>query len=136
MLSPVLQVIACTRITTSIVNGCRGEVVGFWKPEGRRHPEAYIRSLQDATDGGELPFGLTTDEALFKFEKVHAGHVWPLVEFQDLSGQPQEVVKLMPHKHVVVDGNDNEIICSRVQLPVLASYALTIHKVSAVRLHG
>ncbi len=106
--------------------------MGFWERESLRNPDAYIQGLRAAADGGELPYGIGREEAVCKFGKVHSQHAWPLVEFLDLEGQPQEVVKLYPHKHVVVDGNDNEVICSRVQLPVLPSYALTIHKVGGM----
>lgn len=122
------QVIACANLGNGVVNGCKGKVEGFTMAvttaAGRQR---YFDQLDPRTD---LPFGMTKDEAREKYPQVQEHLRWPIVSWTKEDGSPLEAAPVLPYSFSVQDITCGDVFATRLQLPLLAGYALTIHKVS------
>ena len=124
---PVLRLrknakVICTKsIDGDIRNGAVGIVKGF-KTAGSpmqsldpRQREYHVDELQQRQD----------------WPDVSANQKWPIVRF---TIQGKAVIKVVTPMELAIQDNHGKVICSRVQLPLILSYALTVHRAQGMTL--
>lgn len=67
-------------------------------------------------------------EFISEVEKMAKGEKYPLVEFTSPDGLSSRTVLIEPERWDVVDENNEQILVSRVQLPLILAWAMSIHK--------
>jgi hypothetical protein len=119
-----VQVLATTSLSETVKNGTSGMVTGFQK--------LSVADALSLVEGSEFYDGMGLEESQAKFMMCNASMHWPIVEFYDEDGQVTQFGPVPPKLFTVNDCDTNALICSRVQLPLLPAYAMTIHKVGAL----
>lgn len=110
-----------------VANGTRGVVKAFLQlDDGEQMHYDEIKLLHDGSRGGR-PRGVQADDIRHLYPQVHAQRMWPEVEWTDSNGK-KSVSVVMPMWFSVNDYHCGSEICARLQLPLLPSYALTVHK--------
>lgn len=112
---------------TEVVNGSLGVVKGF----------AAVGDIpvENLLPDRDLPHGLTRENVLAHFASVHPQSRWPKVEFTVHHGQQErKVMRTMLPQLFTVENELQEVICARLQVPLLLRYALTIHKAQGLTL--
>ena len=104
------QVMLMKNVDETLVNGSVGRVVGFMDPA-------------QAKDEGVYP---EKDDNAPKKPKSGTGQVWPVVAFSIPGGYTKEVM-VVPEAFKV-ELPDGEVQVSRTQLPLILSWAMSIHK--------
>ena len=100
-----------------------GKVVGF-------------RAANDKTeDAGltkyELPYGMTSEEAMHDWSSVSDNRCFPYVVFDTCNG-PQQ--KLVTPKMDTVDDSQGTTLYQRHQVPLVLGYELTVHRAQGLTL--
>ena len=116
--------VLCTyKIDSDIKVGCMGTVQEFRNAE---------EAIQDAllTDRDMGP-GMDKAEADRDWPLVQPDRLWPLVEF--IVNGRKMCKPVFPAKMNIED-NMGTVICSRMQLPLILSYALTVHRAQGMTL--
>ncbi|PNW74473.1 hypothetical protein CHLRE_12g485438v5 [Chlamydomonas reinhardtii] len=116
-----------------VANGTRGVVKAFLQlDDGEQMHYDEIKLLHDGSRGGR-PRGVQADDIRHLYPQVHAQRMWPEVEWTDSNGK-KSVSVVMPMWFSVNDYHCGSEICARLQLPLLPSYALTVHKAQGLTL--
>lgn len=63
-----------------------------------------------------------------KVEEIASGEKYPLVEFASPDGLSSRLVLMEPERWDVVDELTDEVLVSRMQLPLMLAWAMSIHK--------
>ena len=101
-----------------VVNGTTGTVFCFRTP-------GHGLEDEEASDW-ELPFGIDADMVAQYWDQINGASVWPMIEYTDSKGELRwEYIK--PCMFTKEDQNGT-VMCSRMQLPLMVSSALTIHR--------
>lgn len=131
MLKKGAQVMLIKNIDESLVNGSLGRVVGFMderqfdsytnnEEDYASNPDGTIASTMDA----ELP---TADAAKKRLvESMTTARKWPVVRFMITDGTTRDL--LCQPESWKVELPNGEVQASRNQIPLILSWALSIHK--------
>ncbi len=110
------EVISVMNLSNKVNNGCRGTVTGF---------TAAADGYEDMElEGRDLPYGTSMEAVKDLWPLVHPERRWQIVLFKTGNGEDlRQVVR--PHL-ATIDDSQGDVICSRMQLPLLPMYAMTI----------
>ena len=92
---------------------------------------AAQRSQDNFLEGRQLPFNVTKEMVRAQWDKIQSERRWPIVKFT-VNGQP--VSKVVHPTLEIVDDVLGVIICSRVQVPLISGYAITVHRAQGLTL--
>ena len=117
------KVLCTQKLDKDIRVGCMGTVVGF-------------RDIAESRQDGMLsPYDMAygMDQTLVKedWDSVHPQRLWPKVEFTVNCGK---MMKVVVPGFLSLEDNLGRLICSRVQLPLILSYSLTVHRAQGMTL--
>lgn len=116
--------VLCTfAIDSNIRVGCMGTVIEF-----RNADEAVQDALLTDRDMG---YDMDKDQADRDWPLVQSERLWPVVEF--IVNGRKICHPVVPAKMNIED-NMGTLICSRMQLPLILSYALTVHRAQGMTL--
>ena len=130
------QVMLIKNMDETLVNGSLGRVIGFmnekayqlWSANGQDNEEPFAFEAADRQNS-------TYSEAASKRKALNramlqasadSGRRWPYVRFNTPDGTTRDVL-VMPEKWAYEQPN-GEIVASRMQIPLILAYALSIHK--------
>lgn len=111
-----------------LVTGCFGEIVGFRSAEDMKEEDQLW-----GEKGREFPWGQDRAFVRKHWAKVHPARRWPMVRW--LTGRGKVTTFVFPTKFSTEDSSGNPI-CSRVQLPLLMTSGMTVHKSQGMTLSG
>ncbi|KAL5512888.1 PIF1 [Sanghuangporus vaninii] len=106
------QVMLIKNVDETLVNGSIGRVIRFMDPSQAR--DEGVSGLGEEKGGEKQP------------KKPKSGQLWPVVEFRIPGGFFKEVM-IVPESFKVELPN-GEVQASRTQLPLILSWAMSIHK--------
>ena len=117
------KVLCTQKLGKDVTVGCMGSIVAF---------RDAAESMQDALMSlHEIAYGMDQTMVKEDWGCVHPERVWPLVEF-NVSGK--KVAKIVFPAMMSILDNLGTVICSRVQLPLILSYSLTVHRAQGMTL--
>ena len=111
------KVLCVKSIDESVKTSTMGTVVG-WVPMA-------AKVAADNLDKADLGHNVTAQQAQCDWPRVNAASVYPVVRFC-LNGAETATV-VTPRKTEMQD-NTGKCICSRMQLPLILAYAVTVHR--------
>ena len=126
---PVLRLrvgakVLCThKIDQDVRVGCMGVVVAF-----RDAAENVQDSMLSSYDMG---YGMDQTMAKEDWGCVQLERLWPLVEF-NVNGR--QIMRTVFPALMSIEDNLGTLICSRMQLPLILSYSLTVHRAQGMTL--
>lgn len=117
------KVLCSYKISQDVRVGCMGVVVAF--RSAADNVQDFMLSPYD------MGYGVNQAMAKEDWGCVHPQRLWPIVEFV-VNGRPT-VRTVFP---VLMTSEDNlgTVICSRMQLPLILSYSLTVHRAQGMTL--
>ena len=107
------KVVSTQKIGSDIMVGTRGVVVGF------RAASEYVQDDLNKPVGGTMDFGKSD------WQYVQHDRRWPLVRFE-VNGD--SVLKTVHPQMDTLEDSLGVLLCSRVQLPSVLGYAMTVHR--------
>ena len=107
------KVLCKKNLQDGVVNGSVGEVIGF---TGVSVSNSLVAARQ-------LGFDVGVGEVKKSWHSVNDGRRWPIVQFQV---QGRAVAKTVVPASNSIEDSEGVQLCSRVQLPLLLCYALTV----------
>lgn len=111
--------------SSGVINGTFGVITGFTNKNDPLEDDLKTFLL-------DKPRGTTEAMVRKEWGMICPSRGWPKVAFQVSS---TEVVRVIVRPHVFTkEDNDGVEMCSRLQLPLLLTYALTIHKAQGLTL--
>lgn len=130
------QVMMLKNIDSTVVNGSIGKVVGFMsqtdfsgaKASGKGTSAVYDERALGITDNPSDPINIRKSERLRQLTELHGKSEarWPLVRFMTPSNLPRYML-VMPESWAI-QTQEGDILASRVQIPLMLAWALSIHK--------
>ena len=116
--------VLCThKIDRDVRVGCMGVVLAF---------RDAAESMQDAMlSVHDMGYGMDPTKAKVYWGRVHPERLWPLVEF-NVNGK--QILKMVSPALMNIEDNLGRLICSRMQLPLILSYSLTVHRAQGMTL--
>ena len=116
--------VLCTQnIDKHVKVGCMGTVVVF--------RDAAERRQDDLLTSRDMGFGMDQRLAAEDWDCVHPKRLWPKVEW-NVNGK--KMLKVVLPGLMNLEDNLGRLICSRVQLPLILSYSLTVHRAQGMTL--
>lgn len=81
--------------------------------------------------GKELGWDMTQQDVASDWKDVMPAKQWPVVRFI-VDGK--SFIKTVVPVKMIVDDSDGTVICSRMQVPLILAYALTVHRAQGMTL--
>lgn len=117
------KVLCTQKLDKDVRVGCMGTVVGF---------RDVAESMQDdMLSSHDMAFGMDKRLASQDWACVHPERLWPKVEF-NVNGR--KILKIVLPGLMSLEDNLGRLICSRVQLQLILSYSLTVHRAQGMTL--
>lgn len=130
------QVMMLKNIDSTVVNGSIGRVVGFMsqsdfsgaKTSGKGASSVYDERALGVTSDLSDPVNARKCERLRQLTELHGKSEarWPLVRFMTPSNLPRYML-VMPESWGI-QTQEGDVLASRVQIPLMLAWALSIHK--------
>ena len=111
------RVLATQKIQNIVSVGSIGTVVGF------READAAVQD--NMVSEYEIGYGMDRASVQLDWGDVHKNREWPCVEFEQQGAKM--LITVPPLLHTVED-NNGVVLCSRIQVPLILAYAMTIHR--------
>ncbi|KAL3156494.1 DNA helicase, variant 2 [Trebouxia sp. C0009 RCD-2024] len=115
------KVLCKTNMGDGVVNGTIGTVV-----------ELVSMPLGDALlEGSRLGFHANDKQVQQDWDKVNADKKWPVVKFVV---KDKTCYKTVVPRRLTIEDSIGQVLCARIQLPLLLCYALTVHSAQGMTL--